>query len=248
LDLREKVREVNDRYREAICAELSPEDASRVRTAALALAFDRVYAQNRVQRAFEAAMKLEGVEATVMESIKALDTQYLSEVSPLNDRIAQALRKEEPVSQTEEMTRIVGFMSGDVPMSQMFRPRGGPGNGRGESGELFDKRTETNDTYMERLEKLLTPEQFESLPKGRENNGRGGMGGMMGGNGPIKLSDLPQQAQDRMKQFDKNNDGTIDEKERAAMSEAFRGGMGGGGGGGGGGRGNGGAPAGQSPN
>jgi hypothetical protein len=245
LDLREKVREVNDRYREAICAELSPEDASRVRTAALALAFDRVYAQNRVQRAFEAAMKLEGVEATVMESIKALDTQYLSEVSPLNDRIAQALRKEEPVSQTEEMTRIVGFMSGDVPMSQMFRPRGGPGNGRGESGELFDKRTETNDTYMERLEKLLTPEQFESLPKGRENNGRGGMGGMMGGNGPIKLSDLPQQAQDRMKQFDKNNDGTIDDKERVAMTEAFRGGMGGGGGGG---RGNGGAPAGQSPN
>jgi hypothetical protein len=98
---------------------------------------------------------------------------------------------------------------------------------------------------MERLEKLLTPEQFESLPKGRDNNGRGGMGGMMGGNGPIKLSDLPQQAQDRMKQFDKNNDGTIDDKERVAMTEAFRGGMGGGGGGG---RGNGGAPAGQSPN
>jgi hypothetical protein len=54
---------------------------------------------------------------------------------------------------------------------------------------------------------------------------------------------LPQQAQDRMKQFDKNNDGTIDDKERVAMTEAFRGGMGGGGG-----RGNGGAPAGQSPN
>jgi len=248
LDLREKVREVNDRYREAICAELTPEDATRVRTAALALAFDRVYAQNRVQRAFEAAMKLEGVEATVMESIKALGTQYASEVSPLNDRIAQALRKEEPVSQTEEMTRIVGFMSGDVPMSQMFRPRGGPGNGKGESGELFDKRTETNDTYMERLEKLLTPEQFESLPKGRDNNGRGGMAGMFGGNGPIKLADMPQQAQDRMKQFDKNNDGTIDDQERVAMAEAFRSGQGGGGQGGGGGRGNGGAPAGQSPN
>ena len=48
-----------------------------------------------------------------------------------------------------------------------------------------------------------------------------------------------------MKQFDKNNDGTIDDKERVAMTEAFRGGRGGGGGGG---RGNGGAPAGQSPN
>jgi hypothetical protein len=55
-----------------------------------------------------------------------------------------------------------------------------------------------------------------------------------------------------MKQFDKNNDGTIDEQERTAMMEAFRGGQGGGGqgggGGGGGGRGNRGAPAGQSPN
>jgi hypothetical protein len=72
---------------------------------------------------------------------------------------------------------------------------------------------------------------------------------MFGGNGPIKLADMPQQAQDRMKQFDKNNDGTIDEQERTAMMEAFRGGQGGGGqGGGGGGRGNRGAPAGQSPN
>ena len=255
LDLREKVREVNDRYREAICAELAPEDAARVRAAALALAFDRVYAQNRVQRAFEAAMKLEGVDPAIMESIQSLGTQYASEVSPLNDRIAQAIRKEEPVTQTEEMVRIVGFMSGDVPMSQMFR-RGGSDNGQSESAELFEKRIEANDTYMERLEKLLTPEQFESLPKGRDNNARGGMAGMFGGNGPIKLADMPQQAQDRMKQFDKNNDGTIDEQERTAMMEAFRGGQGGagagggqgGGGGGGGGRGNRGAPAGQSPN
>jgi hypothetical protein len=246
--MREKVREVNDRYREAICAELAPEDAARVRAAALALAFDRVYAQNRVQRAFEAAMKLEGVDPAIMESIQSLGTQYASEVSPLNDRIAQAIRKEEPVTQTEEMVRIVGFMSGDVPMSQMFR-RGGSDNGQSESAELFEKRIEANDTYMERLEKLLTPEQFESLPKGRDNNARGGMAGMFGGNGPIKLADMPQQAQDRMKQFDKNNDGTIDEQERTAMMEAFRGGQGGGGqGGGGGGRGNRGAPAGQSPN
>jgi hypothetical protein len=119
---------------------------------------------------------------------------------------------------------------------------------------------------MERLEKLLTPEQFESLPKGNRG-GQGGMGGMWGNNGPIKLSDLPQQAQDRMKQYDKNNDGTIDDTERQAMMEDFRqrggpgmmmgnggGGQGGGGQGGGrggrgnGGGGNGGAPAGQSPN
>jgi hypothetical protein len=30
---------------------------------------------------------------------------------------------------------------------------------------------------------------------------QGGMGGMWGNNGPIKLADLPQQAQDRMKEI-----------------------------------------------
>ena len=234
LELREKVREVNDRYREAICAELSPEDAARVRSAALASGFERVYGSNRVQRAFEAAMKLEGVEASVMDAIKSLSAQYLSEVSPMNDRIAQAIRKEEPARQTEEMTRVVGFLSGDVPMSQMFRPRG---NDQGESSELFDKRTEMNDTYMERLEKLLTPEQWEGIPKGRDGGNRGGGPGGMFGGGPIKLSDMPEQAQERMKRFDKNNDGTIDDTERQAMIEEFRqnGGMGFGGGGAGGG-------------
>ena len=64
----------------------------------------------------------------------------------------------------------------------------------------------------------------------------------------LKLSDLPEQAQERMKQFDKNNDGTIDDTERQAMMEEFRqrggpgamfggGGPGGGQGGGNGGRG-----------
>jgi hypothetical protein len=256
LDLREKVRDVNDRYREAICAELSAEDAGRVRAEALAAAYERVYGQNRVQRAFESALKIEGLEATVAESVKALAAQYSSEIGPMNDRIAQAIRKEEPVRQTEDMTRVVGFLSGDVPMSQMFRPRG---NEQGESAELFEKRTETNDTYMDRLEKLLTPEQWEALPKGREGRGGGGPGGFggFGGGGPIKLADLPEQAQERMKQFDKNNDGTIDDTERQAMMEEFRqrggpgmmfGGGGNGGGGrggqGGGNRGNGG----QSPN
>jgi hypothetical protein len=90
---------------------------------------------------------------------------------------------------------------------------------------------------MTRLEQLLTPEQREQLPRGG-GGGRGGQGGgMFGGGGPITLADMPEQARERMKEFDKNNDGTIDEKEREAMIAAFRergGGMFGGGGGGGG--------------
>ena len=219
IELREKVREVNDRYREAICAQLSADEAGRVRKAALSAAYDRVYRSNPVERAFEAALQIEGLDAGVVDSLKALEQQYGTELSPLNDRLAQAIRKEEPTQQTEEMVRIVGFMTGDVPMSQMFRGQGG-GNAQTESRKLFDDRNEMNDKYMERIKALLTPEQYESLPKQRGN--RAGMGNVFAGGGPIKLSDLPQQAQDRMKEFDKNNDGTIDDTERAAMVEQFR--------------------------
>jgi hypothetical protein len=219
IEMREKVREVNDRYREAICAQLSAEDAARVRKAALSAAYDRVYRSNPVERAFEAALQIEGLDAGVVDSLKALEQQYGTELSPLNDRIAQALRKEEPVQQTEDMVRIVGFMTGDVPMSQMFRGQGG-GNAQAESRKLLDDRSTMNDKYMERIKALLTPEQYESLPKQRGD--RAGMGNVFAGGGPIKLSDLPQQAQERMKEFDKNNDGTIDDTERAAMVESFR--------------------------
>ncbi len=240
VDLREKVRDVNDRYREAICAQLTAEDAARVRRAALASAYDRVYRQSGVERAFEAALKIEGLEAGVLDSLKSLQTAYEGEVNPVNDRIVQAIRKEEPTQQTDEMVRIVGFLSGDVPMSQMMRgPGGGPGGQGGNQGDvrnLMDKRSTMNETYLDRIKSLLTPEQFESLPKGR-NDRQGGGGQMFGGNGPIKLSDMPEQARERMQRFDKNSDGTIDDTERQAMMEEMRnrgfgGGPGGPGGGG----------------
>jgi hypothetical protein len=236
MDLRQAVREVNDRYRDAICAQLPEADAGRVRAAALSAGFERVYAPSRVQRAMDAALGLEGLDASVQEAIRGLQAQYVNDVSPLNDRIALEMRREEPDRQVEDMVRVVGFMTGDVPMSQMFRGRGNDSDSP--SAKLMDKRGELNDDYMKRLESLLTPEQREQLPRGGGGGGRGGMGGMFGGGGPITLADMPEQARERMKEFDKNNDGTIDDNERQAMIEAFRergGGFGGGGGGGGGG-------------
>jgi hypothetical protein len=244
MELRQKVREVNDRYREAICGQLEPADASRVRAAALAAGFERVYGSNRMKRSFEGALKLEGLSQEVIDAIKALEAQYDVEVGPLNDRIAQEIRKEEPSRQTEEMVRVAGFFTGDVPMSQMFRGgRGGQGDADAQSTKLLEQRGELNESYTNRLEALLTPEQREQLPRGGRGNGAGGMGNMFGG-GPIKLADMPEQAQERMKPFDKNNDGTIDDTEREAMIQEFRqrggGFFGGGRGDGGGGRGNGG--------
>ena len=58
---------------------------------------NRVVAESRahpVERAFESALKIEGLDAGVVDSLKALDQQYGTELSPLNDRLAQALATE----------------------------------------------------------------------------------------------------------------------------------------------------------
>ncbi len=238
---REKIRDVNDRYREAIMSQLPEADAARVRKAALTASYERIYRPTQVERAFEAIAEMEGIDAAVMSSLDALEQQYRTELGSANDRLVQATRKQEPAQQTEEIVRVVGMLSGDVSFTSMMRGQ----RDEGEVAELMDKRGEMNDTYMERIKSMLTAEQFEQLPAtgrggrggqgGRAGGGGGGGGGgMFGGGGPITLADLPENARERMKQFDSNNDGTIDDAERTKMVEQFRqGGFGGGQGGGG---------------
>lgn len=248
--LREKVRDVNDRYRETLISQLPAADGARVRKAALASAYERIYRPTRVERAFEAIAEMEGIESAIRDSLAALEQQYSTELGSVNDRLLQATRKQEPSQQTDDVVRVVGMLSGEVPFQPMMR---GGGRDEGEMGELMDKRRDMDDTYMDRIKALLSAEQFESLPQGGGGGGRGGNGGggggggggPFGGGGPITLADLPEGPRERMKEFDTNNDGTIDEAERAKMVEQFRergfGGPGGGQGGqGGGGQGGGG--------
>jgi hypothetical protein len=134
------------------------------------------------------------------------------------------------------------MMNGTGSWSNMMgRGRGGDQGQPDPVRDAFDDRAKLAESYQSRLKALLTPEQFEALPKGNERGGRGGMGGGpggMGGNfGSGKISEMPEQFQERAKEFDANKDGTLDEAERTKMFEdfrnRFRGGQGGGGQGGG---------------
>lgn len=169
MTMREKVRDVNDRYREAIMSQLPEADAGRVRTAALAAAYERFYRPTQVQRAFEAIAEMEDLDASVRDSLNALEGQYASELTSVNDRLVQATRKQEPTQQVEEVVRMVGMLSGDVSFASMMRPGQ---REEGEVGELMDKRRDMNDTYMERIRKLLTAEQIELLPGGGDGGRR----------------------------------------------------------------------------
>ena len=116
---------------------------------------------------------------------------------------------------------------------------------------MFDERTALGERYEARLKDLLTPEQYEKLPRsrGRGNGGPGGMGGPGGNFDPQALLDrLPEEQRKQfMDAVDKNKNGKIDEDERDGIREYMRqqfnnrgGGQGGNGGAGGGNGGNGG--------
>jgi len=247
-EMHKMVRDVNDRYRMEIVAALPEESRRTVERAALLAGYDRVYRPTQAERAFETALGFEDLSPDIKPAIEALQVQYGSEVASLNERIVMQMQKQEPQDVVEDATRFMSMLNGQFPM-------GGPGarfmgQGGGDGGpmqEMMSKRGEISDAYVRRLRDLLSPDQQAKLPQRRGGGrGQGGpMGGGGGGGGVLgdgRIADMPEGIRDRVKQYDTNNDGVLDETERQAAMEGLRaqwgrggGGFGAGGGGGGGG-------------
>lgn len=244
ISMRKAVRDVNERFRTEITQALPAEDGAKFNLAALKAGYQRTYNTTATQKMLEEAGKIEGLSAETIAAITDLASQYERELMAVNDRIVSATKKQEVDRTKEDMERGLSMMNGTGSWSNMMgRGRFGGGD-QGQPDpvrDAFDDRAKLAESYQSRLKALLTPEQFEALPKGNERGGRGGMGGGpggMGGNfGSGKISEMPEQFQERAKEFDANKDGTLDEAERTKMFEdfrnRFRGGQGGGGQGGG---------------
>jgi hypothetical protein len=196
---------------------------------------------------FEEAMKLEGLDPAVLQSVTELFGAYKGEVAPLNERLKNLAKTEEPARIVTDGQRFVSMMSMGV--SGMARGMAGGGAFGGDNAEdptrkVFDDRGQVGERYQERLKALLTPEQFEKLPRAR------GAAGGRGNFDPNSFLDRMPEEQRKafMDAVDKNKNGQIDDDEREGVREYMRqqfqnmrGGEGGGGGqGGGGGRGRGG--------
>jgi hypothetical protein len=200
---------------------------------------------------FEEAMKIEGLDPAVLQNVTELYGQYRGEVSPMNERLKNLARTEEPARLVTDGERFVSMMSMGVSgmVRGMAAGGGGGGFGGGDNADdpmraVFDERSQVGERYQERLKALLTPEQFEKLPRSR-----GGMGGRGGNFDPNQFLDrIPEEQRKAfMDAVDKNKNGQIDDDEREGVREYMRqqfqnmrGGEGQGGGGQGGGRGRGG--------
>jgi hypothetical protein len=229
-DLRAVVRDVNDEFRGVMVAALDESSWAReLDKAVLSAGWERVYRPTATDRMFEAALALDGLDAGVRQSVDELFAMYRNEVTPLNERIKTLSRTQEPQRLVADGERFVSMMSQGVSgMARNFA--GGRGPGFGDEGEddpvrkAFDDRGGIGERYQERLRALLTPEQFEALPRGRGREGgrEGGRGGERGGMQTM-LERLPEdQRKAFMDAVDKNKNGEIDDDEREAVREYMR--------------------------
>jgi len=240
-ELRSAVRDVNEEYRNAMVGALGEGSWSKqLDKAVLTAGWDRIYRATATERMFDEAMKIEGLDPEVLQSIVDLYGSYRTEVTTINDRLKNLAKSEEPASIVREGERFVGMVSGGVSgmARNMGRGFGGPGGDNADDPmrKAFDERSAVGERYQERLKALLTPEQWEALPKGRGQGGGGG-GGFGTAEGMQRMLErIPEdQRKQLMERVDTNKNGTIDESEmngvREYMREQFQN-MGGGGRGG----------------
>jgi hypothetical protein len=216
LAARKQVRDVNDAFVQQISGTMPPQDGAKFTNAALAQSYRRVYRDDQAGRAFVAALAMPDLDPTAMQGLAEMQATYAQDLAQWNNRLITAIRKQEPEQRRSEIERVVGMMSGTRGM--MFG--GGFGNdGPNPVNDMFDQRAEFINATVERIKSMLTPEQIAALPRGRE------MGNQPWGTG--RIEDMPEQFRERAKQFDKNNDGMIDNDERREMFRSMRGGGGG---------------------
>ena len=224
-ELRASVRDVNEEFRTSMVGALGETEWSKsLDKAVLEKGWDRIFRPTGTDRIFEAAMKIEGLDASILTSITDLLGSYHTELAPLNSRLKELARTEEPAQIVTEGERFVTAISQGVSgFARNMGGFGGAGNNADDpSRKVQEARTTLGEQYQERLKALLTPEQWEALPK----NNRGGQGGQGGrGQGGMQgiLDRLPEEQRKQfMDRVDTNKNGEIDEDERNGVREYMR--------------------------
>ena len=216
--LAEAVRDINDNAVQNIVLLLPEEQSGQFDRIAKERGYPRIFRATRVDRAFKAAMELEGLEPEILTAINELYDAFTIEVAYANEQIYNATHRWEAQEQLDRMNRFAERMTG-------------ASSERAESPiqKAQGDRREIEDNYIEQLKLLLTPEQIEALggldargqrdnqrwgDRGNADRDRGRQRGMEGGR------------EEFMQRFDRNGDGTIDESERGEIREFFRNGGG----------------------
>ncbi|MDG1839051.1 MAG: hypothetical protein P8I91_09665 [Phycisphaerales bacterium] len=215
----EAVRDVTDAAIDLIAASLPAEQGEDFRRRAIQNGYDRVFNTTRSQRAIIAATELEDLDEELLAAVAALLVDCNLEMMAAAENILVVIRRHDEPREIRFVERMIERQAGE---QQNEQREADP------IRAVFEKREELDDAYLEQLRSLLGEELVATLPGGKKREdrgerGRGGFGGPGGGDPEARRAAF-------MKQFDANGNGDIDDSEREAIREHFRG-MGGWGGG-----------------
>lgn len=164
----DRVREVNQRYARQVEALLPDAAKAEFQDAVRKASFPEVYRETYAKRVLAAAAGFKDLDESQRAGLQAITEGYNRDLTAVNEKMTAGILDRE-----KNMT-----------MRDMFRgrggPGGGPGGGRGGQGELMQARRDLDDSTIENLKKLLTPEQIAKLPERQQRGGRGGPNGDSG--------------------------------------------------------------------
>jgi len=147
-----RVRDVNRKYARQVAGMLPEDLKAKFDDAFKRESFPDVYRESLTQRSVDAALGFADITEDQKNSITTIKSNLERDLKSLNDELAAAIEE-------GEMTFNIG---------QGFGNRD-----RGPSGDLRREKRDLENTSMEALKKVLTPEQIERMPK-REEGDRGG--------------------------------------------------------------------------
>ena len=217
--LAETVRYVNDTAVDNIRSLLPENIRNQFDAVAKQRCYPRIYRQSRTDRAYEAALELEGLEPDTMQAIMDFQDSFENEIANANEQLLSATRRWESQEQVDRMNRFAQRMTGQT-------------SDREENPiqQIEEAKRDIADNYLELLRGLLTEEQIKELgglekrtPREERNRDRGWSTSDRSNNRGFDGG-----REEFMKRFDKDGNGEISDKEREEIRDYFRNAHGGG--------------------
>lgn len=153
VQLRTRVRDINDRHIEDIAASLPQEQGTKFKLEALVSAYPQAYRPIPAQTTYERAMEIEDLEDEILSTIKDLYSIFMTELEVVNREIHQAVKRHEPNVMIYEAKEAAAHAKNE----QVERPVS-------PLRALVKDREDRANYYISLLREFLTEEQFASIP------------------------------------------------------------------------------------
>lgn len=165
--IRIAIRDLNERTARSIAAELPPDASAKLLDQLAKEIGSRASIKSRAESLLKEAKELEGLTPKQMLDLDELSDWYTARLDPWKHRLASAIREDEETDMPESLLRSLGKLPPQQNTSDGYDQWRLP-----PEHPLVKLRIERHDLDKElrrKLMNILTPEQQDTLPPGRES-------------------------------------------------------------------------------